>query len=91
MLGNLPQDFLRIQVTQAQIYDPTGYGMRQGYSAIPQQQLNQNPNFLGYFTLTINEVIFVLLYKNHFLIFCVLGKISKKFRSIRSNQNGSIC
>jgi hypothetical protein len=54
MLGDLPQDFLRIQFTQAQVYDPAGYGMRQGYP--PQQQLHQNPNFLGYFTLTIAEV-----------------------------------
>jgi hypothetical protein len=50
MLGDLPQDFLRIQLAQAQLYDPTGYGMRQGY---PQQQ---NPNFLGFLTLTIAEV-----------------------------------
>jgi hypothetical protein len=57
MLGDLPNDFLRIQFAQTQIYDPTGgYGMRQNYSAIPQQQ---NPNFLGYFTLTIAEVIFL--------------------------------
>ncbi len=58
MLGDLPQDFLRIQFNQAQIYDPTGYGMRQGYPVIPQQQIQQNPNFLGYFTLTIAEVSF---------------------------------
>ncbi len=59
MLGDLPQDFLRIQFVQSQIYDPTGYGMRQNYSMIPQQQMQQNPNFLGYFTLTIAEVIFL--------------------------------
>jgi hypothetical protein len=59
MLGDLPQDFLRIQFVQNQIYDPTGYGMRQNYSMIPQQQMQQNPNFLGYFTLTIAEVIFL--------------------------------
>ncbi len=53
MLGDLPQDFLRIQLAQAQLYDPTGYGMRQGY---PQQQIQQNPNFLGFLTLTIAEV-----------------------------------
>lgn len=57
MLGELPQDFLRIQLVQAQIYDPTGYGMRQqGYGAASHaQQPQQNPNFLGYFTLTIAE------------------------------------
>jgi len=55
MLGDLPQDFLRVQLVQAQIYDPTGYGMRQGYSPVPHQQTQQNPNFLGYFTLTIAE------------------------------------
>jgi len=55
MLGDLPQDFLRVQFTQTQIYDPMGYGMRQGYSPIPPQQIQQNPNFLGYFTLTIAE------------------------------------
>ncbi|CAF1202461.1 unnamed protein product [Adineta steineri] len=55
MLGDLPEDFLRIQMIQAQMYDPTGYGARQGYPAVPQQQLYQNPNFLGYFTLTIAE------------------------------------
>jgi hypothetical protein len=63
MLGDLPQDFLRIQFVQAQIYDPTGYGMRPGYSPMPQQQIQQNPNFLGYFTLTIAEVIFFLFYQ----------------------------
>ncbi|CAF0828203.1 unnamed protein product [Rotaria sordida] len=57
LLGDLPEDFLRIQFTQTQIYNPTGQGMRQGYSPIQfqQQQLFQNPNFLGYFTLTIAE------------------------------------
>ncbi|CAF2714655.1 unnamed protein product [Rotaria sp. Silwood2] len=56
MLGDLPQDFLRIQFTQAHIYNPAGHGMRQVYSpAQLQQQLHQNPNFLGYFTLTIAE------------------------------------
>jgi len=55
MLGDLPQDFLRVQLVQAQIYDPTGYGMRQGYSPVPHQQTQQNPNFLGYFTITIAE------------------------------------
>ena len=58
MLGDLPQDFLRIQLVQAQIFDPMGHGMRQqGYGTAPHpQQLQQNPNFLGYFTLTIAEV-----------------------------------
>ncbi|CAF1215513.1 unnamed protein product [Rotaria sp. Silwood1] len=56
MLGDLPQDFLRIQFTQAQIYNPAVQGMRQVYSPVQlQQQLYQNPNFLGYFTLTIAE------------------------------------
>ncbi|CAF0854427.1 unnamed protein product [Adineta ricciae] len=57
MLGDLPQDFLRIQLVQAQIFDPMGHGMRQqGYGSAPHpQQLQQNPNFLGYFTLTIAE------------------------------------
>jgi len=56
MLGDLPPDFLRIQLIQSQIYDPTGYGMRQGYAGIPQQhQSYQNPNFLGLFTLSIME------------------------------------
>lgn len=59
MLGNLPEDFLRVQVAQAQIYDPTGYGMRSGY--LPTVQPQQNPNFLGYFTLTIAEVIFIFI------------------------------
>jgi hypothetical protein len=53
MLGNLPEDFLRIQFTQNQLYDPTGSVTRQGY---PQQHIQQNPNFLGFLTLTIAEV-----------------------------------
>jgi hypothetical protein len=57
MLGDLPQDFLRVRFVQAQTYDPTAYGVRPGYPAIPQQQMQQNPNFLGYLTLTIAEVI----------------------------------
>jgi len=57
MLGELPEDFLRIQLIQAQIFDPAAYGGRQaGFGVVPQQQqLYQNPNFLGYFTLTIAE------------------------------------
>jgi len=56
MLGDLPQDFLRIQLVQAQVYNPAGHSMRQGYSAVPmQQQIQHNPNFLGYFTLTVAE------------------------------------
>jgi toll-interacting protein len=54
MLGDLPQDFLRVQFLPAQVHDPAAYGMRQGYAPMPQQ-LHQNPNFLGYFTLTIAE------------------------------------
>ena len=60
MLGDLPQDFLRIQLSPAQIYDPMEHGMRQAYLSLPtQQQLRQNPSFLGYFTLTIAEVPFI--------------------------------
>jgi hypothetical protein len=55
MLGDLPQDFLRVRFVQAQTYDPTAYGVRPGYPGIPQQQMQQNPNFLGYLTLTIAE------------------------------------
>ncbi len=58
MLGDLPQDFLRVQIIQAQVYDPNGYGMRPAYPPISQQQIQQNPNFLGFLTLTIAEVIF---------------------------------
>lgn len=61
MLGDLPQDFLRIQLVQAQVYDPAAYGMRPGYAQYPQQQMLQTPNFLGYLTLTISEVIFPLI------------------------------
>lgn len=56
MLGDLPQDFLRVQLVQAQIYDPAAYGVRQGYPPMMHPQIQQNPNFLGYFTLTIAEV-----------------------------------
>jgi len=45
MLGDLPSDFLRIQLIESQIYDSS------------QLENNQNPDFLGYFTLTIAEVI----------------------------------
>ncbi len=47
MLGDLPLDFLRIQLIEAQIYDPF----------LAQHEHDQNPNFLGHFNLTIAEVI----------------------------------
>lgn len=56
MLGELPQDFLRVQFAQVQTYDPAVYGARQNYQQMTAQQIQQNPNFLGYFTLTIVEV-----------------------------------
>ena len=58
MLGDLPTDFLRIQFPQsAAMYDAQGFGMRPGHPPMGQQQQPyQNPNFLGYFTLTIAEV-----------------------------------
>jgi len=67
MLGDLPEDFLRIQPVQAQIFDQSGeYALRQGYPMMhqqqqqqQQQQILQNPNFLGYFTLTIAEVCLI--------------------------------
>jgi hypothetical protein len=46
MLGELPTDFLRIQLVESQIYDPF----------LAQQDNNPDPNFLGHFTLTIAEV-----------------------------------
>ncbi|CAF2911682.1 unnamed protein product [Rotaria sp. Silwood2] len=45
MLGDLPSDFLRIQLVESQIYGPS----------IFQQELDENSNFLGYFTVTIAE------------------------------------
>lgn len=57
MLGELPQDFLRVQLVEAQLYDPAAYGgTRQGYPPMAMQQAHQNPNFLGYFTITVVEV-----------------------------------
>ncbi len=47
MLGDLPSDFLRIQLVETQIYN----------SSLVQQENYQNPNFLGHLTLTIAEVI----------------------------------
>ena len=59
MLGDLPTDFLRIQFPQSAMYDAQGFGMRPGHPSMGQQQQQpyQNPNFLGYFTLTIAEVM----------------------------------
>jgi len=54
MLGDLPPDFLRIQLVRSQIFDPTGFGGAQGYRPAAPQPF-QNPNFLGFFTLTIAE------------------------------------
>lgn len=51
MLGDLPSDFLRIELIETQIHE----------SAHFQDEFNQNSNFLGYFTLTIAEVIIHLL------------------------------
>jgi hypothetical protein len=48
MLGELPTDFLRIQLVESQIYDPF----------LAQQDNNPDPNFLGHFTLTIAEVFY---------------------------------
>lgn len=47
MFGELPSDFLRIQLVESQVYDPF----------LAQQENYQNQNFLGHFTLTIAEVI----------------------------------
>jgi hypothetical protein len=58
MLGELPTDFLRIELIEPQIYDPF----------LSQQENYQNPNFLGHFTLTIAEVIILLfLYLKKFI------------------------
>jgi hypothetical protein len=59
MLGELPTDFLRIQLIEPQIYDPF----------LSEQENYQNQNFLGHFTLTIAEVIIYLLIINLSLIF----------------------
>jgi hypothetical protein len=45
MLGDLPTDFLRIQLVESQVYDP-----------FLASDNPPNPNFLGHFTLTIAEV-----------------------------------
>ncbi|CAF0892582.1 unnamed protein product [Adineta steineri] len=45
MLGDLPSDFLRVQLVEPQIYD----------SSNAQLEHHQNPNFLGFFTLTFAE------------------------------------
>jgi hypothetical protein len=50
MLGELPADFLRIQLIESQVYDPF----------LAQQENHPNPNFLGHFTLTIAEVFIYL-------------------------------
>ena len=51
MLGDLPNDFLRIKLSEPMAHRPEMYQMPAGY-------INQgpNPNFLGYLTLTIAEV-----------------------------------
>jgi len=53
MLGDLPSDFLRIQLIEAQVYDPF----------LSQQEQYQDENFLGYFTLTIVEVNYSFIKK----------------------------
>jgi hypothetical protein len=56
MLGELPPDFLRLDFSQTAMYNPQGYPTRQGHPTISPAQHLQNPNFLGFFTLTIVEV-----------------------------------
>jgi hypothetical protein len=61
MLGDLPVDFLRIELLESQIYDPF----------LSQQESSPNANFLGHLNLTIAEVIsyFYLITKFIFLFF----------------------
>jgi len=56
MIGDLPADFLRIQITRAPLYDPTGMNAG-GFSQLQQPQ--HNPNFLGHLTLEIAEAKFI--------------------------------
>lgn len=51
MLGDLPADFLRIQLTQPMMYPPQGWT----HPHAGPQVHHQNPSFLGFFTLTIAE------------------------------------
>lgn len=48
MLGDLPSDFLRIQLVEAQVYGPSLF----------DQPLEQDSNFLGYLNFSIVEVSF---------------------------------
>lgn len=78
MLGELPSDFLRIQLVETQIYDPF----------LDEQENHPNPNFLGHFTLTIAEVMDLFLSIRSFCF--ALGETGEEFRAIRASTNGSI-
>ncbi|CAF3543282.1 unnamed protein product [Rotaria socialis] len=45
MLGDLPQDFLRIQLVESQLYRPSAF----------DHALEHDSNFIGYFTFSITE------------------------------------
>ncbi|CAF3831203.1 unnamed protein product [Rotaria magnacalcarata] len=45
MLGDLPQDFLRIQLVESQVYGPSVF----------DHALEHDSNFIGYFTFSITE------------------------------------
>ncbi|CAF0751298.1 unnamed protein product [Didymodactylos carnosus] len=53
MLGDLPDDFLRIQLTRTQFYYDPHAGVLPQFRQAPHPL--QNPNFVGYLTLTIAE------------------------------------